>query len=261
MQPRLPDRCVLGHVALTSGGPRPLRMAGSRAQELARGTADAPTASAGWWPRLALGIVRRLLRLLFRLRLEGQALPPAPYLLLANHQGWADAFVLLALLPTEPRVYFIADRTATHAVWWKRLVIRSLGVVVAVDRDGSSERGAVEASLGILESGAVLGLFPEGRVSHAEAQLAPFRRGVGYLALKSGVPVVPMWLRGTAELYLGRELVARIGAARIPTPEPPTHDATERLAAQLHDDLAALADPWTEPAGTPKRWRWLTNIL
>jgi 1-acyl-sn-glycerol-3-phosphate acyltransferase len=181
--------------------------------------------------------------------------------LIANHQGWCDAFVLLALLPTAPRVYFIADKTATLTLWWKRLVLRSLGVVVAVDRHGGSERGAVEASLRILESGAVLGLFPEGKVSHAEAQLAPFRRGVGYLALKSGVPVVPVWLRGTSELYLRRELVVRVGATRIPTAEPPTHEATERLAAQLHDDLAELAEPWSEPIGVTKRWRWLTNIL
>jgi 1-acyl-sn-glycerol-3-phosphate acyltransferase len=181
--------------------------------------------------------------------------------LIANHQGWCDAFVLLAVLPTAPRVYFIADKTATLTLWWKRLVLRSLGVVVAVDRHGGSERGAVEASLRILESGAVLGLFPEGKVSHAEAQLGPFRRGVGYLALKSGVPVVPVWLRGTSELYLRRELVVRVGATRIPTAEPPTHEATERLAAQLHDDLAELAEPWREPIGVTKRWRWLTNIL
>jgi len=206
-------------------------------------------------------MVRRLFRLLFRIRLEGQLPADGPYLLVANHQGWADAFLLLALLPIEPRLYFIADRTATMTLWWKRLVLRSLGVVVAVDRAGRSERGAIDASLRILKSGAVLGLFPEGHVSRAEGQLGQFRRGVGYLALKSGVPVVPVWLRGTAELYLGRELLVRTGPVRRPAPEPPTHEATERLAAQLHDDLVALAEPWSEPVGVNKRLRWLTNIL
>ncbi len=235
-------------------------MPGHRAQRLAAVTTDARRPATGWWPRLAIAILRRLFRLLFRLRLEGQ--PPAvgPYMLVANHQGWADPFVLLALLPTEPRLYFIADRKETMTAWWKRLVLRSLGVVVAVDRENRSDRGAIEASLGVLRTGAVLGLFPEGRVSRAEGQLGPFRRGVGYLALKSGVPVVPVCLRGTAELYLGRELVARVGSARITGREVPNHEATERLAAQLHDDLAALAEPWSEPVGV-KRWRWLTDIL
>ena len=236
-------------------------MSEARAEPVAVRRADEPSAAVGWWPRLAIGIVRRLFGRLFRLRVEGTVPTEGPYLLIANHQGWCDAFVLLALLPTAPRVYFIADRTATLTLWWKRVVLRSLGVVVAVDRHGGSERGAIEASLRILESGAVLGLFPEGKVSHAEAQLAPFRRGVGYLALKSGVPVVPVWLRGTSELYLGRELVVRVGAARIPPAEPPTHEATERLAAQLRDDVAALGEPWSEPVGVTKHWRWLTNIL
>jgi 1-acyl-sn-glycerol-3-phosphate acyltransferase len=205
--------------------------------------------------------MRQLFRLLFRIRLEGQLPAKGPYLLVANHQGWADAFLLLVLLPIEPRVYFIADRSATMTLWWKRLVLRSLGVVVAVDRDGRSERGAIDASLRILQRGAVLGLFPEGRVSRAEGQLGPFHRGIGYLALKAGVPVVPVWLRGTAELYLGRELVVRVGAVRRPVPEPPTRKATERLATQLHEDLVALAEPWSEPVGAIKHWRWLTDIL
>lgn len=75
------------------------------------------------------------------------------------------------------------------------------------------------------------------------------------------MPVVPVWLRGTAELYLGRELVVRVGMTRTPAPQRPTHEATERLAAQLRDDLVALAEPWSEPVGTIKHWRWLTNVI
>ncbi|MGH2499411.1 MAG: hypothetical protein ACRDF0_04890 [Candidatus Limnocylindria bacterium] len=43
----------------------------------------------------------------------------------------------------------------------------------------------------------------------AEGRLPPFQRGFGYLALKSGAPIVPVWLRRTTEPYLGCELVAR----------------------------------------------------
>lgn len=236
-------------------------MENARKPEPAIGTADGRSPAAGWWPRLSATLVRAVFRMLFRLRLEGQPLREGPYALIANHQGWADPFVLLALLPIEPRIYFIADQKDTMTLWWKRAVLRSLGVVVAVDRQSRSDRGAIEASLAILRSGAVLGLFPEGRVSRAEDQLGPFHRGVGYLALKTGVPVVPVWLRGTAELYLGREIVVRVGAPRVPEREAPTRLATERLADQLHADLAALAEPWIEPIGVVKRWRWLTDVL
>lgn len=213
------------------------------------------------WPRVAVSFVRWLLHLLFRVRLEGTLPTTGPYILVANHQGWSDAFLLLALLPSKPRLHFIADRAETMTLWWKRLILRSLGVVVAVDREQRSDRRAIETALRILEGGGVLGLFPEGRVSHAEAQLGPFRRGVGYLALKAQVPVVPVWLRGTAELYLGRELTARVGALRLPPNEEPRHETTELFAEQIRGDLVAMSEPWVEPVGIVKRWRWLTNIL
>jgi 1-acyl-sn-glycerol-3-phosphate acyltransferase len=210
---------------------------------------------------IARGLVRLLFGLLFRMRLDGELPRSGPYLFVANHQGWSDAFLLLALLPAEPRVYFIGDRKAVTTVWWKRLIVGALGVVVPVSRDGTSERGAVDAVLGLLEQGAVVGIFAEGRVSRAEAQLAPFQRGVGYLAMKAQVPVVPIWLSGTAELYLGRELVARVGAPCSAPAVEPTKPATIAFAAELHDRLATISTPWTERAGVRKHWRWLTDIL
>ena len=235
------------------------------------------------WRRIARGIVRAVFGLVFHLRLEGAVPTSGPYLLIANHQGWADAFLLIALFPAVPRIHFIADRTATMTVWWKRILLRSLGVVVPVARDGSSERGAIAAALRLLEHGDVVALFPEGRVARTELgvcpdcarlgrdlhrdahgeharDLAPFARGVGYFALKAGVPILPVWLQGTAELYLGRELVARVGDL-VPAPMgPPTKDATQQVASYLHDALARLAAPWSEPIG-PRRLRWLTHLF
>lgn len=199
--------------------------------------------------------------LLFRPRLEGLT-PPArgPYLLIANHQGWADAFLLIAFFPTAP-LHFFADQEAVTHAWWKRGVIKSLGTIIRVDRSAALDRSSVEVALRYLREGAVLMVFPEGRVSRAEAQLAPFERGVAYLAMKARVPVLPVWLRGTAELYLGRELIAVVGALRQPPDQTATKEATLAFARVLHDDVAALSSPWLEPAGVHKRWRWLTDIL
>jgi 1-acyl-sn-glycerol-3-phosphate acyltransferase len=236
------------------------------------------------WRRIARLLLRAILSVLFRVRLEGAPPQSGPYLLIANHQGWVDAFLLIGLFPAEPRIHFIADRTATMTVWWKRTLLRSLGVVVAVARDGSSERGAVEATLGLLRSGGVVALFPEGRVSRAELgvcpecaklgrdlrqdahgghpprELAPFARGVGYLALKAGVPILPVWLQGTAELYLGRELSARVGPLVARPTVPLTKPNTEAIAAALYSHVARLAQPWSEPTG-PRRLRWLTHLF
>ena len=211
--------------------------------------------------RFARAFVRIAFGLLFRSRLEGRPPASGPYLLVANHQGWADAFLLIALLPAEPRLYFVGDLHGISQTWWKRAVLRWLGGVVAVQRDGSSERGAIDIVLDLLAQGAAVAIFAEGRVSRAEAQLAPFRRGAGYLAIKAQVPVVPVWLRGTAELYLRRELVAYVGAPCAAPAIAPTKNATTAFAAELHARCAALALPWAEPEGIRKRCRWLTDIL
>ena len=212
-------------------------------------------------PRAARLLVRLLLGLLFRLRLEGTAPPAGPYVLIANHQGWADPFVLVALLPPEPRIHFIGDRQAVRSHWWKRAAIRAVGGLVLIDRTVALDRSAISESLRVLEGGGVLALFPEGRVSRKEADLGPFERGSGWLAFRGRAPVVPVWLRGTAELYLGRELVVTVGAARAAPEGPPTKAAIDAFTHELQADVAALARPWTEPVGATKRWRWLTNIL
>ena len=130
-----------------------------------------------------------------------------------------------------------------------------------IDRTVPLDRSAIAQALGVLEEGGVLALFPEGRVSRREADLGPFERGSGWLAFRAHAPVVPVWLRGTAELYLGREVVVTLGPARVPPDGPATKTAIDAFTEQLHADVSALAGPWTEPPGASKRWRWLTHIL
>src|SRR5919109_1613057 len=98
------------------------------------------------WTRFARATVRAIFRVLFRIRLEGEPPLSGPYLLIANHQGWADAFLILALWPAGQRVCFLADYAGTMTQWWKRILLRSLGVVVTIERRSRSDRSAIERS-------------------------------------------------------------------------------------------------------------------
>ena len=180
--------------------------------------------------------------------------------MVANHQGWADGFLLSAFLPAEPRVVFLGDRDGTMGIWWHRAILRAIGLVIPIDRTTCSDRSAIDAALAALADGCALVVFAEGRVSHAENALIPFHRGVGYLALRADVPVVPVWLAGTAELYLGRELVVTVGRPRAVAGEP-TKAATLAVARTLHDDVAVLAPREPPPAPARKHWVWLTDLL
>lgn len=211
--------------------------------------------------RLARLAVRVIFRVLFRVRVDGTLPAEGPLLVVANHQGWADGFLLAAAFPLAARVRLLADRDGTLGVWWHRAILGPLGLVIPIDRTSAgADRAAIDAILAALRRGEVVIVFAEGRVSHEEGALAPFARGIGYLALRAGAPVLPVWLAGTAELYLGRELRVIAGRVRAVPDEAPTKRATIVLANGMHDDLGALAPAWHEPSGR-KTLRWLTDLF
>jgi 1-acyl-sn-glycerol-3-phosphate acyltransferase len=211
--------------------------------------------------QLARGAIRGIFGALFTLSLEGTPPATGPYVLAANHQGWADAFVLMALFPADPPLVFLGDEQAVTHVWWKRAVMWVFGGVIRIDRTRGADPSAIEASLAVLRRGGVLVVFPEGRVSRREDEPIPFHRGVAYLALKAGVPIVPVRLSGTAELYLGRRLAVSVGAPRATASCAATKAATEALAREVHDDVARLMPAWREEQVARKRLRWLTDLL
>ncbi|MDQ2913307.1 MAG: 1-acyl-sn-glycerol-3-phosphate acyltransferase [Chloroflexota bacterium] len=212
--------------------------------------------------RVARLIVRGLFAAVFRVRHYGSLPARGPLLVVANHQGWADGFLLAASFPLRAEVRLLADREGTTKVWWWRAVLRAVGMVIMIERTSkSADRAAIAATLAALDRGQVVVVFAEGRVSRVESSLGPFARGVGYLALRSGAPIVPVWLSGTAELYLRKELATIAGQARTVPRGVPTKEATQTLARALHDDLAALEPSERAPEPAHKRMRWLTNLF
>lgn len=213
-------------------------------------------------PRIARIIVRGLFAAIFRIRHYGTLPAHGPLLVVANHQGWADGFLLAASFPLRADVRLLGDREGTGKVWWWRAVLRAVDIVIPIERaSATADRAAIAAILAALDRGAIVVVFAEGRVSRVESSLGPFARGVGYLALRSGAPVLPVWLSGTAELYLRKELATIAGMPRAVPKEAPTKEATRTLALALHDDLARLEPSERRPEPARKRMRWLTDLF
>ena len=213
-------------------------------------------------PRIARLIVRGLFAAIFRVRHKGSLPAHGPLLVVANHQGWADGFLLAASFPLRADVRLLGDREGTGKVWWWRAVLRAVGIVIPIERSSNTaDRAAIATTLAALERGSIVVVFAEGRVSRVESSLGPFARGVGYLALRSGAPILPVWLSGTAELYLRKQLVTIAGTPRTVPPQAPTKETTRTLAVVLHDDLARLEPSERAPDPAHKRMRWLTNLF
>lgn len=131
----------------------------------------------------------------WRYRVTGAENLPAtgPYILAANHRSNADP-LLLGCTPRRYNFFF-----AKRELFESRLLgfyIRALGAF-PVDR-GEADLGAVRHSLGVLKKGHVLVFFPEGTRS-VSGDFLPAQAGLGMIALRAGVPVVPVYVHGTAQ--------------------------------------------------------------
>jgi 1-acyl-sn-glycerol-3-phosphate acyltransferase len=192
--------------------------------------------------RVIRGLVRPLLRVAWRLRVEGECLPiHGPAIVVANHDSLADPFVLGAALDRPLR--FLSKQE----LWSNRLVGRTMDALRAIPvARARGDVGAVAAIARALEEGDVVAIFPQGTTIGPPDR--PWQRGAARLALTTGAPLVPVAIVGAADgLRPGTRLprLARVrvvvGAAIVVEPSPTTIPATRELTARLKEAVEELA--------------------
>lgn len=141
--------------------------------------------------RLGHGIGRVLIVLLYRARAAGSGHVPrgGPVVLAANHTGYLDGALVLSMAP-RPSHFLVLARTfegfVGHLLRWSGQI--------PIDQ-GRGDRRALGQALEVLGRGGVVGIFPEG--GRGRGDLATAGKGVAWLALQSGAPVVPTACLGT----------------------------------------------------------------
>jgi len=224
------EELIRGVDAIISGlatGPREAATAARQAEGLDSVLAAEPEAG----DREAVGLVRGVfdnaitgsillwVKAVLKIFLGHQAkgvenLPEHPYIIAANHTSYLDAFVIGAAMPDSvfKRMHFVGFEG-----YFRGAVMRyfaRLAHVIPIDPDANLSR-ALMLSAYCLRSGNSLCIFPEGGRS-MDGVTGEFKKGIGILSMKLGVPVVPVYIGGAHEaLPKGARWFRRLGPVSV----------------------------------------------
>jgi len=165
--------------------------------------------------------VRSLIRIGARPKTSGFEHVPQTggFIVASNHLSFLDSVIIQALLPRQVRFFAKADYWTQPGV--KGRIMRgffdAVGSIPVERGDQSASVNALTQLVNFIEAGDGVGIYPEGTRSR-DGRLYRGRTGVGWLALTTGVPVVPVGLIGTDKLQppgkriiLPRKFELRVG--------------------------------------------------
>lgn len=118
-----------------------------------------------------------------------------PLLVVTNHFSFIDPVATIHALPRP--LEFVGGAQLPHSPAIVRFIPRLWGTY-QVHR-GSSSRDALTAAADILASGGVIGINPE--AGSWASVLRPPRPGAALIAVRSGVPIIPMGIDGLTDLF------------------------------------------------------------
>lgn len=141
-------------------------------------------------------------RFLFQTMLRGEAsgmdhIPEeGPFLLACNHASFIDPFVAGCFIRRD--MYFFARKTLFKPGLAERIL---LGFnAIPVDRDSGKDVSAFKKVLGLLDQGEGVLIFLEGTRS-LDGSLQPAKKGIGLMACKAQVPVIPTHIFGSFDVW------------------------------------------------------------
>ncbi len=166
-------------------------------------------------PSLVYSIVVPIVRVLFKSilpvkyhGLENVNSLDAPYIIMGNHITMLDPFMLAVAVPKQ-QIRFVGKKE----LWkikpfaWFANSIRA----IPVDRH-NTDMEAMRACMRVTREGHVLGIFPEGTRHHG-GLMTELESGVAMIALRSRVPLVPVYIAGklglfrTLHVYVGKPIM------------------------------------------------------
>jgi pantoate ligase / CMP/dCMP kinase len=170
--------------------------------------------------------------------------PTGAYLVAPNHRSVVDFFLVGPI--TRRRMRYLGKDTVWDAKWFVPIANTLGGIPVS---RGSVDRESMNRCIEALRGGEPLVLFPEGQRKEG-LQIQELFDGVSYIALKAGVPILPIGIGGShAVMPKGsyfpkrRKVTVIVGEPIYPSdPNRSVRKAAPEMTAVLHARLQSLYD-------------------
>ena len=196
---------------------------------------------ARWWCRLIAWTIGA------RIRVRGTENVRAgrPYVYMANHASLIDTPAMFAYLPYQFKIMAKKELFYIPFMGWHLWTSGNF----AVDRgDGRKTARSLRAVIEGVRAGKSLVVFPEGTRT-PDGQLQDFKPGAFKIALRAGVPIVPVTIRGTFRLLPKTTLAPRPGRVEVIIGAPiETSDYNEKRLGELIERTRAAIQAKLEDA-------------
>ncbi len=169
--------------------------------------------------------------------------PNRPYVVMSNHQSYADIIALYLGLPIQPG--FVAKQEIRKVPFLGKAMEASGHVFI----NRSKRRDAIKTMARAAEEvrkGKTLVIFPEGTRSESET-VAEFKKGAFYLAREAKVPIAPVGIRGSNRIIRKGSLRIRPGTVHVHIGPPISADEIQALSvtdlvSRVRAAICELAD-------------------
>ena len=195
---------------------------------------------------LGMRLIYLASRLLLRLEVRGiENVPPeGPYIICPNHLSYIDPFVVMSVLPYRifHSVFFVGYSEYFRNRPMKLLA--RLANIVSVDADAHLLRAMRIGACGLRQR-RILCIFPEGGRAF-DGKLQEFKKGAAILSRETRVPIVPVGIRGTYEVWPRDSWKIRLHKVKlafgkpVPPAEAASKDTYEEETQRLRDAVARL---------------------
>ena len=188
-----------------------------------------------------------------RVRVAGaERIPPGTCLFVANHTSSADAPAVVGAIPRRIAI-LLKKSLFNYPIVGQAFHLAHFIPVERSKRDSAIE--SVEKAIEAMRAGQSFLIYPEGTRS-PDGRLQDFKKGAVVMAIKAGVPIVPIVCSGAHRVMEKRSLVIHPREILVEFLEPIdtskyTLEERERLNEIVRDAMAAALPPDQRPIGFP----------